>query len=147
MATYDFARPAVTVDVAVFRGSAGDRELLLVKRGSDPFAGTWALPGGFVDEDESLLAAARRELAEETGLEPRGDLVQVGAYGDPGRDPRGWTVSVAFVAGLEWDEQVQVRAGSDAAEATWHPVKNLPALAFDHDVIVTDALRVAAFGV
>lgn len=146
MPSYDFARPAVTVDIAVFRGGAGDRELLLVKRGSDPFAGMWALPGGFVDEDESLVSAAHRELAEETGLEPRGDLDQVGAYGDPGRDPRGWTVSVAFVVGLEWDDDAEVRAGSDAAEAAWHPVTALPALAFDHGLIVADALRRTAFG-
>jgi 8-oxo-dGTP diphosphatase len=146
MPTYDFPRPALTVDVAVFRGNAGDREILLVKRGSDPFAGAWALPGGFVDEGESLQQAARRELAEETGLDPRGDLDQVGTYGDPGRDPRGWTVSVAFVVGLDWDDEGQVRAGSDATEVSWHHVHALPALAFDHTLIVADALRMTAFG-
>ena len=92
MPTYDYPRPALTVDVAVFRGEAGEREVLLVKRGAEPFRGRWALPGGFVEEGETLETAARRELARGDGAGPRGELVQVGAYGDPGRDPRGWTV-------------------------------------------------------
>ncbi|HEX9092766.1 MAG TPA: NUDIX hydrolase [Coriobacteriia bacterium] len=146
MPAYEFPRPALTVDVAVFRGAAGARELLLVKRAAEPFAGAWALPGGFVEEGETLETAARRELAEETGLEPIEDLEQVGAYGDPGRDPRGWTVSVVFVATLAWDEASGVCAGSDAAEAAWHRADALPRLAFDHDIIAADALRHAAFG-
>ena len=146
MPTYEYARPALTVDVAVFRGEPGAREVLLIERASEPFAHSWALPGGFVDEGETLDAAARRELAEETGLELTGDLDQVGAYGDPGRDPRGWTVSVAFAATLSWDEPSLVRGGSDAAEAAWHPVGSLPHLAFDHDIIVADAMRQASFG-
>lgn len=146
MPTYDFARPALTVDVAVFRGGAGDREVLLIRRGEPPFAGDWALPGGFVEEGETLESAARRELQEETGLEPLGDFSQVAAYGDPGRDPRGWTVTVAYVARLEWDEVGTARAGGDASEVAWHGVGTLPHLAFDHDIIVAEALRREAFG-
>ena len=147
MSDHDFPRPALTVDVAVFRGGAGVREVLLVKRGSDPFAGMWALPGGFVEKDEALETAARRELLEETGLDPIGDLDQVGAYGDPGRDPRGWTVSVVFQTTLGYDEAGAVVGASDAIEAAWHPVGDLPRLAFDHDRLVADALGHAAFGI
>jgi 8-oxo-dGTP diphosphatase len=146
MPSYDYPRPALTVDVAVFRGEAGEREVLLVKRGEEPYRGRWALPGGFVEEGETLLSAARRELLEETGLDPAGELVQVGTYGDPGRDPRGWTVSVVFQTVLGFDDASAVAGGSDAAEAAWHPVGALPRLAFDHDVIVADALGHAAFG-
>lgn len=146
MPDHEYSRPALTVDVAVFRGDAGAREVLLVKRGGEPFAGMWALPGGFVDENESLEAAARRELLEETGLDPLRDFDQVGAYGDPGRDPRGWTVSVVFQTTLGYDESGVVAGGSDAADAAWHPVSVLPSLAFDHDLIVADALGHAAFG-
>ncbi len=146
MPQYEYARPALTVDVAVFRGEAGAREVLLIRRGEEPFKGMWALPGGFVEEGETLRAAASRELDEETGFSPRGDLVQVGAYGDPGRDPRGWTVGIVFFTTVDYDEPGVVKGGSDAAEADWHPVARLPHLAFDHDTIVADALSHAAFG-
>lgn len=146
MPTYEHPRPALSVDVAVFRGVAGDRDVLLVRRGTDPFAGCWALPGGFVEEGETPYAAALRELAEETALEPAADLDLVGVYGDPGRDPRGWTVSVAYATALGYDEIGALEAGSDASDAAWHSVRDLPRLAFDHALIVTDALNHTAFG-
>jgi len=136
---YEFARPAVTTDVVAVRGPSDSREVLLVLRAHEPYAGRWALPGGFVDEGERLEDAARRELLEETAVAHEVALVHVGAYGDPGRDPRGWTVSVVFLARLEDD--VAVRGGDDAAEAAWFAEGALPPLAFDHDEIVRDGLK------
>ncbi len=139
MPTYEYPRPAVTADTAVFRGPSHALELLLVRRAHEPFAGMWALPGGFVDENEPLDRCALRELAEETGLRPEGALVPVGAYGDPGRDPRGWTVTVLYAVALARGESGAVVGGDDAAEAAWHPVATLPPLAFDHDRLARDA--------
>lgn len=141
MPTYDYPRPALTVDVVALQGTGALRRLLLVRRGQEPFAGLWALPGGFVDEFESLEHAARRELAEETGLVAGEGMRQAGAFGDPGRDPRGWTVSVAFLLELEDGHGGDVRGGDDAAEAAWHRLDALPPLAFDHDRIVAAALE------
>ncbi|HET9532068.1 MAG TPA: NUDIX hydrolase [Blastocatellia bacterium] len=135
---YDYPRPSVTVDIALFRRAASDRvEVLLIKRAREPFKGQWAFPGGFVDEDESLEKAAARELREETGLDHI-TLRQVGAFGDPGRDPRGHTVSVVF-AGLLTGE-VEAKAADDAEDARWHPARRPPALAFDHKKILRAAL-------
>jgi 8-oxo-dGTP diphosphatase len=144
MPTYTYPRPALTADIAVFRGPSDARELLLVRRGDDPFKGMWALPGGFVDEDEVLERAARRELAEETGLRPEGGLTLVGAYGDPGRDPRGWTVTILYAVVLAAGERDAVTGGDDAAEAAWHPVGSLPPLAFDHALLAGDAMAATA---
>lgn len=130
-------RPALTADVVVLDVS-GEPRVLLVRRGNEPYAGEWALPGGFVDEGERPEDAARRELAEETGLAFGGRLVLVGVYGEPGRDPRGWTVSVSYLARVTGE--LDVRGGDDAAEARWFPVGALPRLAFDHDTIVAEAL-------
>lgn len=141
MPTYDYPRPALTVDVAAFRGAPGERDVLLIRRGAPPYRGAWALPGGFVDENEPLEPAALRELAEETELVPAAPLRQVGAYGDPGRDPRGWTVSVLFAVVLGDEEPGVVAGGDDAAEAAWHPVSALPSLAFDHALLVADAVN------
>ncbi len=129
-------RPALTVDVAVFvRGEP--LLVLLIQRGEPPFAGEWALPGGFVEEGEVVASAAARELAEETGIRAR-DLRLLGVYSAAGRDPRGWTVSVAYVH--ELDADVAVSGGDDAAAAGWFAVDALPPLAFDHAQIVTEAI-------
>lgn len=139
----DFPRPALTADTVVVAGPADHRHVLLVRRGRPPFAGSWALPGGFLDVDETPVHAARRELAEETGLVTTAPLRLVGVYGEPGRDPRGWTVSVAYAmdAGPELPEVV---GEDDAAEAAWHELSALPPLAFDHPRILADALRALA---
>jgi 8-oxo-dGTP diphosphatase len=113
-------------------------EVLLIKRGREPFKEQWAFPGGFVDKDESLEAAAARELAEETGL-GNIQLEQVGAFGDPGRDPRGHTVSVVFASVLA--ERALARAADDASEAAWHLALRPPKLAFDHNKILTETLE------
>jgi 8-oxo-dGTP diphosphatase len=144
MPTYEYPRPAVTVDTAVFRGPAHARELLLVRRGADPYVGMWALPGGFLEPDEPLEHCAHRELEEETGLAPMGEFLHVGAYGDPGRDPRGWTVTVVFSVELDDGEPDRVAGGDDAVEAAWHPVAALPPLAFDHEHLARDAEAVIA---
>ena len=134
---YPFPRPAVTADVACFAEEAGRTWLLLIRRNHEPFAGRWALPGGFVDEDESLERAAERELREETGLDGLA-LEQFGAYGDPGRDPRGHTVTVAYMARLP--RRADATGSDDASEAAWFPVDDLPPLAFDHDRVIADAV-------
>jgi len=136
--TYEYPRPGVTVDAVLATVGAQDElRVLLIERGHEPFAGTWALPGGFVDEHEDLEAAARREMREETNLE-LGPMVQLGAYGTPHRDPRGHTVGVAFLAVCGPEEAAPV-AGDDAAQCRWFPAGRPPALAFDHDVILRDA--------
>ncbi|MEM7063641.1 MAG: NUDIX domain-containing protein [Cyanobacteria bacterium P01_B01_bin.77] len=137
--TYDYPRPAVTIDCVVFGLDPTDcLQVLLIQRWLDPFAGQWALPGGFVRHQESLVQAARRELQEETGIADL-FLEQLQAYGQPQRDPRGHTVTVAFYALVNlWN--YQVKAATDAKQARWWPMDRLPALAFDHGVIVQDAI-------
>lgn len=134
---YPHPRPALSVDLVLFRDGSDEREVLLIQRKGEPFAGMWAFPGGFVDQDEALDAAAARELNEETGIEEV-RLEQFGAFGDPGRDPRGHTVSIGFTA-LVAHETV-ARAGDDAAEVRWMPVGEVRRLAFDHDKILRRAL-------
>jgi 8-oxo-dGTP diphosphatase len=133
---------AVTVDVALFRERAGRLELLLIRRGRDPFAGYWALPGGFKDPDETLEQAARRELEEETGIRVAGELAQIGAYGDPGRDPRTNVVTVVYLGEAHIDDQPV--GADDAARAEFRPVdevlRDREHLAFDHARIVEDAV-------
>ena len=136
---YSYPRPMLTVDVAPLRVQRGRLELLLIRRDKEPFPGHWALPGGFVEENEPLATAARRELWEETRLEPL-LLQQVGAFGDPGRDPRGWSVTVAYLA-LVGPGANRAVAGDDAAAVAWHPVARLPPLAFDHEQIVAQAVE------
>jgi 8-oxo-dGTP diphosphatase len=120
--TYAYPRPSVTADVVAFTMRADDLAVLLIRRKGEPFKGSWALPGGFVNENESLERAAARELDEETGL--RGvKLEQLGAFGDPGRDPRGHTITVAFVTYRA--TETTLSPGDDAAEAEWQPLRAL----------------------
>jgi 8-oxo-dGTP diphosphatase len=127
----------LTVDVVVVAGSAEARRVLLIQRGQPPFAGSWALPGGFVEEGEGVADAALRELAEETGL-LLSALTLLGVYDTPGRDPRGWTVSVVYLARVR--REMAVIGADDAHDARWFATDGLPELAFDHAVIVADAL-------
>jgi 8-oxo-dGTP diphosphatase len=137
--TYDFPRPALTADTVLFAGASGSILVLLIRRGRPPFEGQWAFPGGFVDDGERVEDAARRELAEETGIVWTGALLQVGAFGDPGRDPRGWTTSVVWAAHVGTDPLAA--SGSDDAEAAeWFSLGEVPSLAFDHDQILEAAL-------
>jgi 8-oxo-dGTP diphosphatase len=133
---YDYPRPALTVDVVLVTQESPPR-VLLIRRAKEPFAGRWALPGGFVDQNERLIDAARRELVEETGAVVS-DLEQLHTAGDPGRDPRGWTVSVVFLGRVNAD-QVHATAADDAAEVGWFPLDQLPELAFDHAMILRRA--------
>ena len=131
--TYPYPRPALTVDIIVFRMIDNIPEVLLIRRANEPFKGKWALPGGFVDKDEPLAVAAARELHEETGITGI-ILTQMHTFGDPGRDPRGHTVSVVYVGYLPIG--AEARAGDDADETAWFDLKKLPELAFDHDQII-----------
>ncbi|MBN1486009.1 MAG: NUDIX hydrolase [Anaerolineae bacterium] len=140
--TYTYPRPGVTVDIILLRHGIKGTEILLIQRGHPPFAGQWALPGGFVDEGETLEQAAYRELHEETQIEGI-RLQQLAAFGDPGRDPRGWTVSIAFWAWLG-EMQPEAIAGDDAANAQWWSLNSLPPLAFDHDKIIATAKQALA---
>lgn len=135
---------AVTVDLVVLTIRDDQLAALAVRRGAAPYKGRWALPGGFVHEDEDLLDAAERELGEETGITAiRAHLEQLATYGAPGRDPRGRVVSVAYLALVP--ESSAPEAGSDAADAAWRPVGHLLAgsgrLAFDHHRILTDGVE------
>jgi 8-oxo-dGTP diphosphatase len=132
-----YPRPMLTADVVVLAAAASGPTVLLIQRGNPPFAGSWALPGGFVKEGEGVRDAAPRELREETGLQVD-ELELLGVYDTPGRDPRGWTVSAVYVAHLE--REALVTGGDDAHDARWFPVEELPDLAFDHATIVRDAL-------
>ena len=133
--TYDYPRPMVAVDIIPFSIRKWKLKVLLVKRAHEPFKGRWALPGGFIEMDETLEESARRELKEETTLMPLW-MAQLGAYGDPGRDPRGRTVTIVY---LVWIAEKDVpHAQSDAAKAAWHGLDALPDLAFDHVVILRD---------
>ncbi len=136
--TYDYARPAVTVDITVFTVRNDELNVLLIKRAEKPFQGEWALPGGFVTEDEGLEEAAARELVEETGVCDV-YLEQLFTFGAPGRDPRGHTVTVAYSALIPSDN-LELTASTDAEGVAWFAIDKLPVLAFDHDEILEVAL-------
>jgi 8-oxo-dGTP diphosphatase len=134
-----YERPSVTVDVVMMSLRQRDLQVLLVKRRSWPYEGCWAIPGGFVKMDESLEAAAKRELQEETGLQDV-YLEQLYTFGDPGRDPRTRVITVVYFALLD-SARLQVKAASDAADVGWFSVYNLPSLAFDHARILEYTLN------
>lgn len=132
--TYKYPRPAVTADVAVVTTEREPR-VLLIQRGNEPFKGHWAFPGGFMNMDETTEQCAIRELEEETGLKVS-EVKQVGAYSKVERDPRGRTITVAYIARIASAEEV--RGQDDAARAGWFALNDLPPLAFDHEEIMTD---------
>jgi 8-oxo-dGTP diphosphatase len=127
------------VDCVVFGMDEGDLKVLLIKRGLEPFQGKWALPGGFVRMEESLDEAARRELEEESGIRPS-HLEQLYTFGEPGRDPRGRVVTVAYFALVKLSDH-RVHAATDAKEAAWFSVWDTPKLAFDHAEVLGTALQ------
>jgi 8-oxo-dGTP diphosphatase len=139
--TYEYPRPAVTVDLVIFTIADNDLKVLLIRRGGEPYKNHWTLPGGFVEIDESLEAAAARELKEEAGV-TNVYLEQLYTFGDPKRDPRGRVISVSYFALVDAEQQ-RIRAASDATETEWHSVFD-PALAtklaFDHKQILDYAV-------
>jgi 8-oxo-dGTP diphosphatase len=140
---YQYPRAALTVDCVVFGFDEGELKVLLIQRGLEPFKGRWALPGGFVRVDETMDEAARRELAEETGLKSI-FLEQLYTFGAVNRDPRERVVSVAYYALVKLSEH-RARAATDAANAEWFPVSKTPKLAFDHaDILATALARLKA---
>ncbi len=128
----------VAADAVVFRKDGNRLQLLLIKRGNEPYKGTWALPGGFVEDDEELEAAAIRELEEETGLKLPA-LKQLYAFGKVGRDPRGRCISITHYAIIESNQQVA--GGDDAVHAEWVNLEDISELAFDHMEVLEYALR------
>ncbi len=136
---YEYPRPMVTVDLAVFTLVEQSLRVLMIRRGRDPFAGQWASPGGFLEMDEAAEAGARRELREETGLEVAGPVEPIGFFDKPGRDPRGRTITLAHAAVVRAGENL-IQGGDDAAEAAWINVADPIELAFDHAEILERAL-------
>jgi 8-oxo-dGTP diphosphatase len=139
MHTYNYPRPALTVDCIVFGLDAElDLKIMLIKRDISPFQGEWAIPGGFVRMDETLEQAALRELQEETGIHDV-FLEQLYTFGDLDRDPRDRTITVSYYALINLVEQ-QIQAATDASEANWFRISEIPKLAFDHDRILQTAI-------
>ena len=135
--TYKYPRPAVTADCIVITKEA-EPKVLLIERGDNPFKGCWAFPGGFMNMDETTEQCAIRELEEETGLKVS-KVYQIGAYSKVDRDPRGRTVTVAYLAIV--NKPIAVSGQDDAAKAEWFSLSALPQLAFDHADIMRDAIR------
>jgi 8-oxo-dGTP diphosphatase len=135
--TYKYPGPAVTADCVVMTNEPLPK-VLLIQRGIEPYKDRWAFPGGFMNMDETTEECAIRELMEETGLKVE-ELHQIGAYSKVDRDPRGRTITVAYLAII--DKPVAVTGQDDAAKAEWWPINALPPLAFDHEDIMRDALE------
>ncbi len=137
--TYEYPRPSLTVDCIIFGLDESSRlKVLLIQRAKEPFKNHWALPGGFVDENETLEAAALRELQEETGVSDV-FIEQLFTFGTPGRDPRGRVVTVAYYALINLAEH-KIGADTDAQDVKWFPINELPPLAFDHAEILETAI-------
>lgn len=136
---YDYPRAAVTADIAVFRPCGNSYEILLIQRKNPPFKGMWALPGGFMEMNETLEECAARELQEETGISGL-TLGQFRTYSQPQRDPRHRTVTTVYAANLA-NRDIRVMAGDDADALQWFHIKNLPAMAFDHSRIINDLIN------
>lgn len=134
---YKYPHPAVTTDCVIFGFDGTQLNVLLVKRGGEPYAGWWAFPGGFLNITESAEVGALRELQEETQLTPA-YVEQFHTYTDPDRDPRERVITIAYLALVKIQ---QVKGGDDAKEARWFPLDQIPHLAFDHDVILRDAMK------
>ena len=135
--TYPFPRPSVTTDCVIFGYDGKDLKLLLVERGIPPFKGMWALPGGYLQMDEDAIDGAKRELFEETGLRDT-YIEQFRTFSAVDRDPRGRVITIAHLALVRISE---VKGGDDAAKAQWFPLKDVPQLAFDHDMILREAMK------
>jgi len=133
--TYDYPRPAVTTDVLLITQN-DPRKILLIQRGNHPYIGKWALPGGFVDMNEDLKAAALRELNEETGIKGV-EIEQFQTFGTVDRDPRHRTISVVYVGNVK--DEIKCEGRDDATDAQWFEIDDLPELAFDHDKIINQA--------
>jgi len=146
MHCYEYPRPSVTADILLFSycTDVSQIQVLLIKRGHYPFEGMWALPGGFMDMDETIEQCANRELQEETNLQIT-EIEQLITASKLGRDPRGRTVSVIFWAFVEL--QQKAKAGDDAADAQWFDIFNLPNIAFDHREIIDYAIEQLKFRV
>ena len=138
MYTYQYPHPAVTADCLVFAYTEEGMKLLLIQRKNEPCKEKWAFPGGFMEINETTLEAARRELKEETGLMVD-DLIRVGVFDAVDRDPRERIITVAYYTIL--DKFIEVSGLDDAAQARWFPLTDLPALAFDHDEILRETMR------
>ena len=139
MYSYRYPRPALTADcVIIGTGNDGGHHVLLIRRGNEPYKGMWALPGGFMNMDETLEQCARRELKEETGLDTTVPFEEIGSFSTVDRDPRGRTVTVAYLAVVPMSE---VTGGDDAAAAQWFLLDALPPLAFDHEEIMHRAME------
>ena len=135
--TYQYPRPSVTADCIVLTKEATP-QVLLIQRGNEPFKGCWAFPGGFMNMDETTEQCAIRELEEETGLKVH-NIQQIGTYSKVDRDPRGRTITVAYLALV--DTPISVSGQDDAAQAQWFPLSATPQLAFDHADILKDAIK------
>lgn len=133
-------RPLLAVDILIFTIIDNRLNILLIKRKYQPFKGRWAIPGGFIQKNESLEKAAKRELKEETNVS-NVYLEQLYSFGQPKRDPRDRVISVAYFALVPFEKVEQIKPTTDAAKAKWFPIKKLPELAFDHDKIIKYAQK------